>query len=59
MTKKKFAEGKYGSRDIYSSPSDPALIQEYEAYLKEKLGESAYQRYLKEKNAARPAQPAK
>ncbi|MGA1996286.1 MAG: dimethylmenaquinone methyltransferase [Bryobacteraceae bacterium] len=58
-TKKKFAEGKYGSRDIYSSPSDPALIQEYEAYLKEKLGESAYQRYLKEKNAARPAQPAK
>ena len=59
MTKKKFAEGNCGSRDIYSSPSDPALIQEYEAYLKEKLGESAYQRYLKEKNAARPAQPAK
>ena len=29
MTKKKFAEGNCGSRDIYSSPSDPALIQEY------------------------------
>lgn len=58
-TKKKFAEGKYGSRDIYSSPSDPALIQEYETYLKEKLSESAYQRYLKQKNGVRPGQPAK
>ena len=58
-TKKKFAEGKYGSRDIYSSPSDPALIQEYEAYLKQKLGDSAFQRYLKEKPAARPRQSSK
>lgn len=36
-TKKKFAEGKYKSTDIYPSPSDPALKQEYHEYLKEHL----------------------
>jgi regulator of RNase E activity RraA len=36
-TKKKFAEGKYKSTDIYSSPRDPALIKEYQEYLKEHL----------------------
>lgn len=36
-TKKKFAEGKYKSTDIYPSPTDPALKQEYEEYLKEHL----------------------
>ena len=37
-TRKKFDEGKYKSSDIYSSPRDPALIKEYEDYLKQKLG---------------------
>ena len=37
-TKKKFAEGKYKSTDIYSSPTDPALKKEYEDYLKSHLG---------------------
>jgi 4-hydroxy-4-methyl-2-oxoglutarate aldolase len=37
-TKKKFAEGKYKSTDIYPSPSDPALKKEYEEYLKSRLG---------------------
>lgn len=58
-TKKKFAEGKYGSRDIYSSPTDPALLQEYEEFLKSKLDASAYQEYLKRKNVARPVRPAR
>jgi len=35
-TKKKFEEGKYISTDIYGSPHDPALIKEYQDYLKEK-----------------------
>lgn len=33
-TKKKFAEGKYSSTDIYPRPSDPALLKEYQDYLK-------------------------
>jgi regulator of RNase E activity RraA len=37
-TKKKFAEGKYKSTDIYGSPTDPALKKEYEEYLKKHLG---------------------
>ena len=37
-TKKKFDEGKYVSSDIYSAPRDPALMKEYQDYLKEKLG---------------------
>jgi len=36
-TRKKFDEGKYKSSDIYSRPRDPALIKEYEEYLKEQL----------------------
>ena len=35
----KFDEGKYKSREIYGSPSDPALKAEYEAYLKKRLAE--------------------
>jgi regulator of RNase E activity RraA len=58
-TKKKFAEGKYDSRDIYSSPTDPALIREYEEFLKQRLDPPAYQRYLKHKVPAQPAQPAR
>jgi 4-hydroxy-4-methyl-2-oxoglutarate aldolase len=38
-TKKKFAEGKYKSSEIYGSPSDPKLKQEYQDYLKQKLEE--------------------
>ena len=36
-TRKKFDEGKYKSTDIYSSPRDPALRQEYQEYLKQQL----------------------
>lgn len=36
-TKKKFAEGKYKSSEIYGSPRDPKLKQEYEEYLKRRL----------------------
>jgi 4-hydroxy-4-methyl-2-oxoglutarate aldolase len=38
-TKKKFAEGKYKSSEIYSSPTDPKLQQEYHEYLKKRLDE--------------------
>jgi 4-hydroxy-4-methyl-2-oxoglutarate aldolase len=38
-TKKKFAEGKYKSSEIYGSPSDPKLKQEYQEYLKKRLEE--------------------
>jgi regulator of RNase E activity RraA len=40
-TKKKFDEGKYKSTDVYSRPRDPALLKEYEEYLKQKLGPTA------------------
>lgn len=43
-TKKKFAEGKYKSSDIYGSPSDPKLKQEYQEYLKKRLEEIRSQR---------------
>jgi 4-hydroxy-4-methyl-2-oxoglutarate aldolase len=38
-TRMKFAEGKYKSSEIYSSPRDPALRKEYEDYLKKRLEE--------------------
>ena len=38
-TKKKFDEGKYKSAEIYGSPKDPALKQEYQDYLKKRLAE--------------------
>ncbi len=38
-TRKKFDEGKYKSSEIYSSPRDPALRQEYEEYKKKRLAE--------------------
>jgi regulator of RNase E activity RraA len=38
-TRKKFDEGKYKSSEIYSSPRDPELLKEYEAYLKKRLEE--------------------
>jgi regulator of RNase E activity RraA len=43
-TKKKFAEGKYKSSEIYGSPTDPKLKQEYQDYLKKKLDELHKQR---------------
>ncbi len=46
-TKKKFDEGKYKSTDIYGSPRDPALLKEYEDYLKQRLGPAAYEAYKK------------
>ncbi len=36
-TRRKFDEGKYKSTDIYSTPRDSALRQEYEEYLKREL----------------------
>jgi len=38
-TRKMFDTGKYKSSDIYPSPRDPALKQEYEEYLKKRLAE--------------------
>ncbi len=38
-TRKKFDEGKYKSSEIYGSPSDPALKNEYREFLKQKLEE--------------------
>ena len=38
-TKAKFATGKYRSSELYPSPKDPALKQEYDEYLKKKLEE--------------------
>jgi 4-hydroxy-4-methyl-2-oxoglutarate aldolase len=43
-TKKKFAEGKYKSAEIYSTPKDPKLKQEYQDYLKKRLDEIRKQR---------------
>ena len=38
-TRKKFDEGKYKSSEIYGSPRDPALRQEYQEYRKKRLEE--------------------
>jgi regulator of RNase E activity RraA len=46
-TKKKFDEGKYKSSEIYGSPSDPKLQQEYKEYLKRRLDEIRKQRSSK------------
>ena len=40
-TRKKFSEGGHVSTEIYSRPRDPALLKEYEEYLKQKLGPGA------------------
>jgi len=52
-TRLKFDEGKYRSGEIYGSPRDPALIKEYEDYLKKKLGPERYEEYLKRKSPPR------
>ena len=46
-TKKKFDEGKYKSSEIYSTPGDPKLLQEYHEYLKKRLEELRRQRTAK------------
>ena len=46
-TKKKFDEGKYKSSEIYGSPTDPKLQQEYQEYLKKRLDELQKQRTSK------------
>ena len=46
-TKKKFDEGKYKSSEIYGSPRDPKLKQEYQEYLKRRLEEIRKQRSSK------------
>ncbi|HEX7892677.1 MAG TPA: hypothetical protein VF447_00705 [Terriglobales bacterium] len=43
-TKMMFAKGKYKSSDIYGSPKDPKLKQEYEEYLKKRLDQLHKQR---------------
>jgi regulator of RNase E activity RraA len=43
-TKKKFDEGKYKSAEIYSTPKDPKLLEEYQEYLKKRLAELKKQR---------------
>lgn len=46
-TKKKFDEGKYKSSEIYSTPSDPKLLQEYQEFMKKRLEEIRRQRNAK------------
>jgi regulator of RNase E activity RraA len=46
-TKKKFDEGKYKSSEIYGTPRDPALLKEYEEYLKQKVDAKTYESYQK------------
>jgi regulator of RNase E activity RraA len=53
-TRKKFDEGKYKSTEIYGSPTDPALIKEYETYLKQKLGDKAYEEYQRRRMQRKP-----
>jgi regulator of RNase E activity RraA len=55
-TKKKFDEGKYKSTEIYGRPSDPALIKEYEDYLKKELGPEKYSKYTARQEQARQRQ---
>ena len=43
-TKKKFDEGKYKSSEIYSTPTDPKLLREYQEYLKMRLEQIRKQR---------------
>ncbi len=46
-TKRKFDEAKYKSSEIYGSPSDPKLQQEYKEYLKRRLDELQKERNSK------------
>ena len=46
-TRMKFDERKYKSSEIYGSPRDPALIKEYNDFLRKRMGEQAYEEYRK------------
>ncbi|MFN7923571.1 MAG: dimethylmenaquinone methyltransferase [Bryobacteraceae bacterium] len=46
-TKRKFDEGKYKSTEIYGRPTDPALIKEYEDYLKPRIEPRLWDEYVK------------
>jgi 4-hydroxy-4-methyl-2-oxoglutarate aldolase len=50
-TRMKFDQGRYKSTEIYGSPSDPALIKEYEDFLRQKLGAKAYEEYVQRRAA--------
>lgn len=52
-TKKKFDEDKYKSSDIYGSPKDPALIKEYEDYLKARISSAKFEAYKKRQQPQR------
>jgi 4-hydroxy-4-methyl-2-oxoglutarate aldolase len=52
-TRKKFDEGKYKSGEIYGSPRDPALIKEYQDFLRQRLGAEKYEEYIKRKPTPR------
>ncbi len=56
-TRLKFDTRKYKSSEIYGRPTDKALIQEYEDYLKEKLGAERYEKYQKRRGESREARP--
>jgi regulator of RNase E activity RraA len=58
-TKKKFDEGKYKSTDVYSRPRDPALLKEYDDYLKQKLSPKEYEEYMKRPQPGAPQTPAR
>ena len=58
-TKKTFDEGKYKSTEVYSRPRDPALLKEYDDFLKEKLGPKAYEEYMKRPQPGPPQTPAR
>jgi 4-hydroxy-4-methyl-2-oxoglutarate aldolase len=42
-TRKKFDEGKYKSSEIYGTPKDPALLKEYQDYVKARVAEKKKQ----------------
>lgn len=54
-TKIKFDTKKYKSSEIYGRPSDPALIKEYEEYLKQRVEPRIWERYRKRYPASDPA----
>jgi regulator of RNase E activity RraA len=47
-TKKKFADGKFKSSEIYGSPTDPNLKREYEEFRKRRLEEIRREHAAKE-----------
>jgi regulator of RNase E activity RraA len=56
-TKRKFDEGKYKSTEVYSRPRDPALLKEYDDFLKQKLSPKEYEEYMKRPQPGPPQTP--